>query len=528
MKSITKILTFCLILVFFSACQSKENSIKKDELIYASTKDIRDINPHLYSGEMAAQNMVFESLVINTNDGIKPNLAKSWKITNDGKTYIFKLREDVKFSDGLVFDANIVKKNFDAILENKARHAWLELVNQIKSTKVIDKFTFELNLKNAYYPTLTELAMTRPFRFISTNCFKNDKTKDGVKCYVGTGAWILKEHKKNDYALFVKNENYWKNKAKIEKIKWRVIPNHQSILLSLQKGEIDLIFGSDGDMINLDAFTMLEKSNKVKTELSNPIASRAILINTKREITKDLEVRKALEHAINKQAIIKGILNNKETVANTLFSKTTPYCNIDLPVKTFDISMSKKILDNDGWLLNKSTNIREKDGKQLVLKLYYNANNAQEKTISEYIQSNLKDIGIKLQIIGEEKQTFLDRQKSGDFDLQYSLSWGVPYDPQSFISSWRIPAHGDYQAQLGLERKAWLDKTIEDILIQTDDLKRAKLYKDIFSYIHKEDVYIPISYSRTKVVFNPKLKDVGFNLSQYEIPFEKMYFEKSK
>ncbi|AXX91669.1 nickel ABC transporter, nickel/metallophore periplasmic binding protein [Malaciobacter molluscorum LMG 25693] len=528
MKLLLKTIFICITTLLFVACQSQKENKIKNELIYASTKDIRDINPHLYGGEMAAQNMVFESLVINTKNGIKPNLAKSWKISNNGKTYTFKLREDVKFSDGLIFDANVVKSNFDAILKNRVRHAWLELINEIISTKVIDKFTFELNLKNAYYPTLTELAMTRPFRFISTKCFKNNQTKNGVKCYVGTGPWILKEHKKNDYALFVRNNNYWNNKTKIEKIKWRVIPNHQSILLSLQKGEIDLIFGADGDMINSDAFSMLEKSNKVKTKLSNPIASRAILINTKREITKDLEVRKALEHAVNKQAIIKGILNNKETIANTLFSKTTPYCNIDLPIKNFNVNLAKKILDKDGWIINKDTNIREKDGKQLILKLYYNANNAQEKTISEYIQSNLKDIGIDLKIIGEEKQSFLDRQQNGNFDLQYSLSWGVPYDPQSYISSWRALSHGDYQAQLGLNKKEWLDKTISDILIETNKEKRANLYKEIFSYIHKEDVYIPISYSRTKVVYNPILKDVGFNLSQYEIPFEKMYFEKSK
>lgn len=259
MKLLLKTIFICITTLLFVACQSQKENKIKNELIYASTKDIRDINPHLYGGEMAAQNMVFESLVINTKNGIKPNLAKSWKISNNGKTYTFKLREDVKFSDGLIFDANVVKSNFDAILKNRVRHAWLELINEIISTKVIDKFTFELNLKNAYYPTLTELAMTRPFRFISTKCFKNNQTKNGVKCYVGTGPWILKEHKKNDYALFVRNNNYWNNKTKIEKIKWRVIPNHQSILLSLQKGEIDLIFGADGDMINSDAFSMLEK-----------------------------------------------------------------------------------------------------------------------------------------------------------------------------------------------------------------------------------------------------------------------------
>ncbi|MGJ7347372.1 ABC transporter substrate-binding protein [Morganella morganii] len=88
-------------------------NVENNELDYASTKDIRDINPHLYSGEMAAQNMVFESLVLNTNEGVKPFLAKSWDISSDGKSYIFHLREDVKFTDGEPFNAQAVKLNTD-------------------------------------------------------------------------------------------------------------------------------------------------------------------------------------------------------------------------------------------------------------------------------------------------------------------------------------------------------------------------------------------------------------------------------
>lgn len=522
-KNMYFINTIALIILFFSGCENQ--NIKKDELVYASTKDIRNINPHLYSGEMAAQNMVFEPLVLNTSKGIQPWLAKNWKISNNGKTYTFYLREDVRFSDGTVFNAQVVKENIDAILRNKTRHAWLELINAIESTEIIDTFTFKLNLKNAYYPTLIELSMTRPFRFLSPKCFIENETKNGISCYVGTGPWILKEHQKNAFARFERNTKYWNEKTKISSIKWRVMPDHQAILLALQKGEIDLIFGADGDMIDINAFSMLEKQNKFITKLSIPIASRAILLNTNKEFLNDLKIREALQYAINKQAIVTGILNNTETIATRLFSTSTPYCNINLKDKEFNINKAKELLANEGWQLDNKSNLLKKDTKTLNLKLYYNINNAQEKVISEYIQSNLKTIGINLKIIGEEKQAFLNRQKSGDFDLMYSLSWGLPYDPQSFISSWRLPTHGDFQAQLGLEKKAWLDKEIKAILIEENEEKRQEKYKNILEYIHNQNVYIPISYSRTKAVFKATLKGITFNPSQYEIPFEKMYFE---
>ena len=516
-----------LVLALFTGCQSKPKETKagKTELVYASTKDIRNINPHLYGGEMSAQNMVFESLVNNTPEGVKPWLAERWEISNDGKSYTFYLRKDVKFSDGSPFDATVVKKNIDAVIDNRARHAWLELVNQIEGSEVVDNFTYKLTLKNPYYPTLSELAMTRPFRFIAPSCFIEGATKNGVSCYVGTGAWILSEHEKNARALFKRNSSYWGEKPKLEQVKWRVMPDHQSVLLALQKGEIDLIFGADGDMIDLNAFSVLQKEGKYTTLLSQPTASRAILLNTKQPITGEAKLREALQHAINKEMIVSGILNHSENSANTLFAPTTPYCDVPLSRKLYDVEKAKALLDEASWMMDEKLGYRTKEGKTLSLRLYFNANNAQEKAISEYIQSNLKEVGVELKIIGEEKQTFLDRQKSGDFDLQYALSWGTPYDPQSFVSSWRMAAHGDHQAQLGLEKKAWLDAQIQAILIEPSHEKRTKMYAEILSYIHDANVYVPLSYARTKAVFTPKLKGVSFNPSQYEIPFEKMFFE---
>ncbi len=501
-----------------------ENTEPKTQLTYASTKDIRDINPHLYSGEIAAQNMVFESLVLNTEEGIKPWLAENWDISDDGKIYTFQLRKDVKFTDGEVFNAKAVKMNIDAILENKDRHAWLELVNQIEKVDIVDDYTINLVLKNPYYPTLSELALTRPFRYVSPKCFIDGSTKDGVNGYIGTGPWVLSEHKKDQYAIFTNNKSYWGEKAKLNLIKWKVIPDHQTILLALQKGEIDLIFGADGDMIDLDSFEALEEKGKYVTLMSNPIASRAILLNTNKQTTGDINVRKALQYSIDKNAIAQGILNGSEEVAYTLLSPTVPYCNIDLEASQYNINEAESLLDKAGWVMN-NDGYRYKNGKKLEITISYNTDNNQERIISEYIQGSLKNVGVNLKILGEEKQGYLDRQKTGNFDLLYSLSWGVPYDPQAYLSSWRIPAHGDYQAQLGLERKEWLDETIGKVMVEIQEDKRQEMYGEILKYIHEESLYIPLTYSRTKAVYVPDLKGVEFNLSQYEIPFEKMYFE---
>ena len=259
LKKLKKILAvslsalICVSSVGCSSSSAGSGTADKDQIVYACTKDIRDINPHLYGGEMSAQNMVFESLVKETENGIEPCLAESWEISDDGKEYTFHLRKDVKFTDGEPFNAEAVKLNMDAIVSNIERHSWLDMVNEIEENVVVDEFTFKLVLKHAYYPTLTELALVRPFRMISPKCFIDGETKNGVNGYAGTGPYVLSEHKENEYAIFDTNEDYWGEKPKVKSVKWTVMPDAQTILMALEKGEVDLLYGADGDQIDMDS-----------------------------------------------------------------------------------------------------------------------------------------------------------------------------------------------------------------------------------------------------------------------------------
>ena len=93
-------------------------------------------------------------------------LAESWTISPDGKEYTFKLRQNVKFSDGSAFNAAIAKKNFDAIMKAVDNHSWLGFIAVLDKTEAVDEFTFKLTLKQAYYPTIQELSVVRPVRFL--------------------------------------------------------------------------------------------------------------------------------------------------------------------------------------------------------------------------------------------------------------------------------------------------------------------------------------------------------------------------
>lgn len=494
----------------------------KEELVFVNYRDIRDLNPHLYAGEMYAQEMLYETLVNITADGYEGCLAESWDISDDGKTYTFHIRDGVKFSDGEVCDANAIKANFDAIIENKDRHTWLEMMNLLVGVSAPDDKTFVIELSEPYYPLLTELGVTRPFAMISPKAMKDGSTKDGVNAYIGTGPYVLTDFVTDEYAVFEANENYWGEQPKIKKITVKVIPDNHTRILALEKGEIDMIFGKN--MIDADAINQYTGNDKFTVSLSDPTSTRQIVLNTTRDVLADKEVRQALQHATNKQAISDGIFYGLEQPADTLFAKTVPYCDIDLEPYAYDVELAQSMLDEAGWVVG-ADKIRERDGQKLNIDLLYNSDSVTEKAIAEYLQSEYQKIGISLNIHGEEEQSYRDNMKAGNFDMVFNICWGTPYDPQSSLAAMRAPVYGDYAAQLGLEDKADIDQAITDILVSTDETKRQELYTFVLTRLHEDAVYIPLTYECNKAIYRSDLQGFHFTQTQYEVPFADFYFE---
>ena len=506
-----------------SAAASEAGSSEgKEELVFVNYRDIRDLNPHLYAGEMYAQEMLYETLVNITADGYEGCLAESWDISDDGKTYTFHIRDGVKFSDGEVCDANAIKANFDAIIENKDRHTWLEMMNLLVGVSAPDDKTFVIELSEPYYPLLTELGVTRPFAMISPKAMKDGSTKDGVNAYIGTGPYVLTDFVTDEYAVFEANENYWGEQPKIKKITVKVIPDNQTRILALEKGEIDMIFGKN--MIDADAINQYTGNDKFTVSLSDPTSTRQIVLNTTRDVLADKEVRQALQHATNKQTISEGIFYGLEQPADTLFAKTVPYCDIDLEPYAYDVELAQSMLDEAGWVVG-ADKIRERDGQKLNIDLLYNSDSVTEKAIAEYLQSEYQKIGISLNIYGEEEQSYRDNMKAGNFDMVFNICWGTPYDPQSSLAAMRAPVYGDYAAQLGLEDKADIDQAITDILVSTDETKRQELYTFVLTRLHEDAVYIPLTYECNKAIYRSDLQGFHFTQTQYEVPFADFYFE---
>lgn len=494
-----------------------------DEITTAWPVNVGPLNPHLYTpNQMFAQSMVYEPLVKYQADGsVKPWLAKSWSHSADGKTWTFILRDDVTFSNGEVFDAQAAAENFRAVLDNRQRHAWLELTNQITDVKALDKTTLQITLKDAYYPFLQELALPRPFRFIAPSQFKDNETMHGIKAPIGTGPWVLKESKLNQYDVLVRNDRYWGEKPKIQKITVKVIPDPTTRAVAFETGDIDLLYGNEG-LLPLDTFARFSQDPQYHTQLSAPAETVMLALNSAKAPTNELAVREALNHAVDKKSLIENALYNTQQVADTLFAPTVPYANIGLKPRLYDPQQAITLLEKAGWTLPAGQTIREKNGQPLHIELAYIGTDALSKSMAEIIQADMRKIGVDVALIGEEESSIYARMRDGRFGMIFSRTWGAPYDPHAFMSSMRVPSHADYQAQFGLPDKAQIDKEISDVLTTTDETQRKSLYRDILTRLHNEAVYLPISYMSMMVVAKPELGVIPYAPITSEIPFEQI------
>ncbi|QUL52191.1 nickel ABC transporter substrate-binding protein [Paenibacillus tritici] len=531
-KRYTIIMAALTSMAVLAGCEKAENgqtnaSKPNQELVYATVKDINDMNPHLYPGSMPAQGKVYESLVENTPEGIKPLLAESWDISADGTIYTFHLREGVTFHDGEPFNAEAVKQNIDAVQHNAAKHTWIKLSTKIVNTRVIDESTFELTLSEPYYPALLELSMTRPYVFLSPKDFMNGETKDGVSGYNGTGSYRLTEHKTDQYAVFEANDDYWNGAPAIHKITAKVLPTGETTFLALQKGEVNFVFTDDRgtDSIDAEAMDRLAESEDYQVVRSEPMNTKMIVANSGKADSPahDKAVREAIWHAIDRESIARQIFSGKETPADTLFSSNVNYADIGLQPRAYDLQAAERLLEEAGWT-HASGEIRMKDGRALTMKLYYDAASLSQKTQAELIQNTVQGIGMQLELIGEDSSSIANRRSTGDYDLLFNQTWGLAYDPQSTVSAFTSET-AYYHATKGIASAEQLISQIEEVMVTTDEEKRKSLYTDILTKVHEEAVFIPLTNGNLTVVAPSSLQGITFKQTQFELPFESMHFK---
>jgi len=341
------------------------------------------MDPHSYRpNEFFFNNWVYEGLVSYGPDGaILPQLASAWTIADTadgGQEYRFTLRAGVVFHDGEAWNCSAAKMNFDHVLQPPLNeldyHGWYHLAKNTESWRCADSSTFVVKVSQPYYPFLQELSLIRPLRMLSPNSFKsgrgtspvdenscpvkwgspsiNGKTVTcvGVASFKGTGPWVYDETKNKadgsmDEVVFTKNSAWWGQHGGVEVIRAKAHASSDAVKAALMDGSLDMVVGA-GVLTPLQVKEFQEQRiEQFQTILGPPLMNTIIVMNSAKAPTNDTKLRRTIMHGVNKAAIVDKEMAGMAMVADSLFPKDAPYCDLDLTPR-WDYDFEKASLLN--------------------------------------------------------------------------------------------------------------------------------------------------------------------------------------
>jgi peptide/nickel transport system substrate-binding protein len=442
-------------------------------------------------------NMFQDTLVAMDWDGKTPipYLAKSWTVSPDGKLYTFKLRDEVTFCSGKKFTAEDVIYSFKRLTspELKAPLAWR--AGNIKELRAPDPYTVEYELNEPFADLLLQLTMF-------TTAIHNKESvevlgKDyGVKAIDGTGPWCFESWTPRTEIVLKRHDAYkWgpsmyqnKGPVKFEKLSIKIVPEDSSRVAAMMGGQFDVTH-----QIPLQFIQQVKASPNLNVQEATPNFQLMYYgYKTTRPMVADKRVREAMNIAINRADITKGIMLGNATPAYTFIDP-----------KALDVERAKKLLDEAGWKVG-SDGIREKDGVKLAPRVLF-TQVAYFPRVSEAIQGYMRKIGIDWKIVGYDSTIAPAEMAKQDYEL-----WTVTFP---YISSGDLlNFYFDSKNMPAPNRMNWNDPKTDEYLkmgrASISDADRAKYYALAQQRVTEEHLWMPVMNIAMYTTSIKKLKGV--------------------
>ena len=347
------------------------------------------------------------------DDEMQPQPWLAEKAENvDPHVWRITLKDNVTFSNGEKMTPDKVIASLKRTVELNPRAAWLA-----DAEYTVDGNVLTIRTKEPYATLVNDLC--DPYAVILDVA----GTKDFDNAPVGTGPFILKEYVSGQKILVVKNASYWGGEPKVDEVEYTKIADFNTLAMALQSGEIDI-----AQDLSPEAAETIAKSDDF-TVVKVPQARTYQLYFNLEKLT-DPAVREAIMYGTDKKSIGDQYLKGAMTASNSPFLSSTPYGDHALKGRSYDPKKAKQVLAAAGYADTNGDGILEKDGKPLtvqmpVYKRLFNEN------ITTEMQSQLKKIGINVEITAHEKSSFF---KAGDFEMAlYSVGTMPTGDPYAFL-----------------------------------------------------------------------------------------------
>jgi len=495
-------------------------------LMEADTTDGINFHPYLTTDTASGsyQGLVYAGGLMRYDEKTLeqiPYMAKSWKISDDYLTYTFTLRDDLKWSDGTPLTSEDFKWTYDQAMKPDSDYPYRENFDFIKSYEAPDPHTLVIKVKEKFCPALEGVDAVTPLPkhiWEKLDWKDTEKNPEIMHPTVSSGPFKLKEWVKDDHAIFEANDSYFLGRPKIDTYTIRIIPEQQIAYTMLKNGEVD-IAGVTPEQYN-------EAKQAPNLNMYEYWLARGswmyIGFNLRNAALQDANVRHALSYAVNRNQIIDKIMHNLAQPQYSTVVPTNPYYNGDVPRYDYDPDKAKALLKDAGYTPGSDGNM-QKDGKPLRLKLIYGPNSSKTlEKIAIVLQSELKKIGVQVDIQSYEWGAFLDVQKKPPFDWDLSVgAWAGTIEPYWMSQIWSEKFIPDLNAV------GYVNKKVEDLFKQSGTEcgpSRKALFNQIQQILAEDSPYIFMFQNKSFSAVNKRVKNIqpsplgiSTNIEQWDI-----------
>jgi peptide/nickel transport system substrate-binding protein len=505
-----------------------------DWLVWALPAEPRTLNPisdqsDTYTNYITGGS-VFERLLDYDWDEIvlKPWLAQSYELSKDGLEMTVRLRDDVRFSDGVPMTADDIIFTYQTMMNPKieatVRRA---LYSTFKDVVKVDDRTVKFIFKEVLWKTfegvgLFEVLPKHIYDFNDPEEFNKHRSNP-----VGSGPYKFEKWDVGQQVALQRNENYWGHKPKLRKIVYKFISNETAALQSLRAGEIDFMEPPPEQYSEM-------KSNKDFTSKFRTISYWEpgvpfffIAWNETTPFFGDKRVRLAMTHALDRDAIVEHLLRGEAKITTGPFYIYGPQYDPNIKPWPYDPEKAKQLLDEAGWIDRDGDGIRDKNGVKFSFHLAFPTGRVFSEQLAKLFKDSAGKIGVEVIADPYEWSVFTEKYHKHDFEaLVIGAGGTVEFDPHQYFHSSQIASGDNCTSYNNPKADALIDVARRTL----DPAKRYELYHQFHRLIHEEQPFTFI-YTRPDWRFLDKRFEnviehkVGLNPGEWYVPMEKQRYK---
>ena len=495
------ILTTLVVTTFIAGCGGAKNSsagaAAGKTFIFAQSSDPLGLDPAFVEDSQSAKVMsnIYEGLVkyAEKSTEIEPCLAESWDISQDGTEYTFHLKTGVKFHDGTEFNADAVVKSVSRQLSGNATadmpYATFTF-DGVKSVEAIDKNTVKFTLAAPSTPFLSNLAMPLAAPIVSSKALEEHKGNLN-EAPVGTGPFKFLSWDKGEKIILEKNTNYWGDKAKLDKVVFKVVKENSVRASELMTGSIDAMDAVDAS----DVEKLKEKKFNIFNESGMNVNYMAF--NCSRAPFDNVKVRQAICYAINRDELVQYLYQGYSEIAKTALPKFIPGYKDSVTGYEYNPDKAKALLAEAGQENLNINMVIYSTGRQY---------NTVGPKLAEAIQNYLSKVGVTAKIDVYEWKEYKTKAKQGEGNITFSGWNGDNGDADNFLS-----LYSGKEIQSGLNAAKYSNPEVDKLLLQAKQLpngaERNTIYGKIQDLVSQDAAWLPISHANQMAASGPKVKN---------------------